>query len=117
MEGMGNEKLYFLLLKSIKRKKKPSLGRSVSTHFVADCSPACIALTKILVSFADCFQQEGTGDPKVLFFSDKEFNGSTAGKYFVIIEYNGTVSGAEAPTEQRSVALPPTSGHIMINDD
>ena len=53
----------------------------------------------------------------MLFFSDKEFNGSTAGKYFVIIEYNGTVSGAEAPTEQRSVALPPTSGHIMINYD
>ena len=32
------------------------------------------------------------------------------------IEYNGTVS-AEAPTEQRSVALPPTSGHLMINYD
>ena len=53
----------------------------------------------------------------MLFFSDKEFNGSTAGEYFVIIEYNGKVSGAEAPTEQRPVALPPTSGHIMINYD
>ena len=49
----------------------------------------------------------------MLFFSDKEFNGSTAGEYFVIIEYNGTVSGAEVPTEQRSVALPPTSGHMI----
>ena len=71
------------------------------------------SITKILVSFAHCFQQEGTGDPKVLFFSDKEFNGSTAGEYFAIIEYNGTVSGAEVPTEQRSVALPPTSGHMI----
>ena len=71
------------------------------------------SITKILVSFAHCFQQEGTGDPKVLFFSDKEFNGSTAGEYFVIIEYNGTVPGAEVPTEQRSVALPPTSGHMI----
>jgi len=36
MEGMGKEKLYFLLLKLVKRKK-PSLGQSLSTHFVADC--------------------------------------------------------------------------------
>ena len=32
-EGMGEEKLYFPLLKSGKRQKAP-LGRSVSTHFV-----------------------------------------------------------------------------------
>ena len=37
MEGMGEEKLYFPLWKSIKRQKAP-LGRSVSTNFVADCS-------------------------------------------------------------------------------
>ena len=30
MEGMGEEKLYFALL-------KPSLGRSFSTHFVSKC--------------------------------------------------------------------------------
>ena len=38
MEGMGEEKLYFLLLKSVKCKKNPGLGQSVSTHFVADCT-------------------------------------------------------------------------------
>ena len=65
------------------------------------------SITKILVSFAHCFQQKGTGDPKVLFFSDKII------EYNVIIEYNGTVSGAEVPIEQRSVALPPTSGHMI----
>ena len=36
MEGMEEEKLYFLLLKSIKRPKGP-LGQSVSANFVADC--------------------------------------------------------------------------------
>ena len=36
MEGMGGEKLYFHLLKSIKRPKGP-LGQSVSANFVADC--------------------------------------------------------------------------------
>ena len=36
MEGMGEEKLYFSLLKSVKHQKAP-LGQSVSTHFVADC--------------------------------------------------------------------------------
>ena len=35
MEGMGEEKLYFPLLKSVKRQKAP-LARNVSTHFVAD---------------------------------------------------------------------------------
>ena len=35
MEGMGEEKLYFPLLKSVKHQKAP-LGGSVSTHFVAD---------------------------------------------------------------------------------
>ena len=37
MEGMREEKLYFPLVKSGKRKKAP-LGQRVSTHFVADCS-------------------------------------------------------------------------------
>ena len=37
MEGMGEEKLYFPLLKSGKCQKAP-LGRSVSTYFVGDCS-------------------------------------------------------------------------------
>ena len=32
----GRKKLYFPLLKSVKRQKAP-LGRSVSTYFVADC--------------------------------------------------------------------------------
>ena len=36
MEGMGEEALSFPLLESGKRQKV-SLGRSVSTHFVADC--------------------------------------------------------------------------------
>ena len=41
MEGMGEEKVYFFLLKSIKRPKGP-LVQSVSANFVADCvsSPA-----------------------------------------------------------------------------
>ena len=38
MEGMGEEKLYFLLLELVKGKKKPSLEQSVSIHFVTDCS-------------------------------------------------------------------------------
>lgn len=42
-------------------------------------------------------------NPMVLFFSNKEFNGTTAGKYFVIIAYNGTVSGAEVPKENTTV--------------
>ena len=37
MEGMGEEDLYFPILKSIKRQRAPS-GRSASTNFVADCS-------------------------------------------------------------------------------
>ena len=37
MKGMGEEKLYIPLLTSGKRQKAP-LGRSDSTHFVADCS-------------------------------------------------------------------------------
>ena len=37
MEGMGEETLFFPLLKSGKRQKV-HLGLSVSTHFVADCS-------------------------------------------------------------------------------
>ena len=41
--------------------------------------------------------------PMVLFFSNKEFNGTAAGEYFVIIEYNGTVSGAEVPKESTTV--------------
>ena len=36
MEGMGEETLSFPLLKSGKRQKV-HLGRSVSTHFIADC--------------------------------------------------------------------------------
>ena len=36
-EGMGEGKLHFHLLKSIKRQKGP-LGQSVSTNFFADCS-------------------------------------------------------------------------------
>lgn len=42
-------------------------------------------------------------NPMVLFFSNKEFNGTAAGKYFVIIEYNGTISGAEVPKESTTV--------------
>ena len=35
MEGMGEGKLYFLLLKSVKRQERP-LGQSVLTNFVTD---------------------------------------------------------------------------------
>lgn len=42
-------------------------------------------------------------NPMVLFFSNDEFNGTAAGKYFVIIQYNGTVSGAEVPKESTTV--------------
>ena len=37
MEGLGKKKLHLPILKSGKRQKS-LLGRSVSTHFVADCS-------------------------------------------------------------------------------
>ena len=52
MKGMGEEKLYIPLLTSGKRQKAP-LGRSDSTHFVADCSFAsrgCLWLV-IVVNF------------------------------------------------------------------
>lgn len=42
-------------------------------------------------------------NPMVLFFSNKEFNGTAAGKYFVTIEYNGIVSGAEVHKESTTV--------------
>lgn len=42
-------------------------------------------------------------DPKVAFFSNEEFNGTAAGEYFVIIEYNGTISGAEVPKENTTI--------------
>ena len=42
-------------------------------------------------------------DPKVMFFSNREFNGSAAGKYYAIIEYNGTITGAAVPKEDRTV--------------
>ena len=61
MEGMGGgggvegeKKLYFPLLKSGKRQKAP-LGRSASSHFVADCSKGC---TKFCV-FAKLGQSAG----------------------------------------------------------
>ena len=44
MEGMGEEKLYFPLLKSRKCHKAP-LGRTVSTHFVADCNFSLVAFS------------------------------------------------------------------------
>lgn len=46
---------------------------------------------------------ENFTNPTVLFFSNKELNGTAAGEYFVIIEYNGTVSGAEVPKESTTV--------------
>lgn len=39
----------------------------------------------------------------VLFFSNKEFNGIVVGEYFVIIEYNGIVSGVEVFKESMIV--------------
>ena len=44
LEGMWEEKLYFPLLKSRKRHKAP-LGRTVSTHFAADCSFSLVAFS------------------------------------------------------------------------
>lgn len=46
---------------------------------------------------------EELADPKVLFLSNEMFNGTAAGKYFVIVEYNGTMSGAEVPEENKTV--------------
>ena len=45
MEGMGEEKLCFLLLKSIKRPKGP-LGQIVSENFVADCGSSLAVQTQ-----------------------------------------------------------------------
>ena len=45
MEGMGEEKLYFLLLKSIKHPKGP-LRQSVSENFVADCGSSLAVQTQ-----------------------------------------------------------------------
>ena len=42
-------------------------------------------------------------NPTVLFFSNKDFNGTAAGKYSVTIEYNGTVSGAEVHKESKTL--------------
>ena len=39
----------------------------------------------------------------MLFFSNSEFNESAAGEYFVIIKYNGSITGAEVPKEDRIV--------------
>ena len=41
VEGMGEEKPYFLLCKSVKCQKAP-LGHSVSTNFVADCGSGTV---------------------------------------------------------------------------
>ena len=54
MEGVGEEKLYFPLWKSIKHQKAP-LGRSVSsvsTNFVADCSFRFGAVNIIIYEWA-----------------------------------------------------------------
>ena len=50
MEGMGEEKLYFHPLKSAKRKKH-SLGWSVSTHFLANWIIAWFKTSSLLTSF------------------------------------------------------------------
>ena len=52
MEGMGEEKLYSPILQLVKRKK-PSSGRSISTHFVADCSFLAFAPTSSVVEHLD----------------------------------------------------------------
>ena len=48
MEGMGEEKLYFLLLKSVQCKKAQfrAFLRCVSTLFVTDCSYLCMSELK-----------------------------------------------------------------------
>ena len=50
MEGMGEEKPYFLLWKSVKCQKAP-LGHSVSTNFVADCGSDTVPSFGILPVF------------------------------------------------------------------
>ncbi|XP_022801963.1 polycystic kidney disease protein 1-like 2 [Stylophora pistillata] len=46
---------------------------------------------------------DGPRDSKLMFFNNAELNGTAAGEYFVIIEYNGTVSGAKVAEEDRTV--------------
>ena len=57
IEGMGEEKLYFPLLKSVKRQKAP-LGRSVSTNFVASC--------RIYLAFNEVFDCGATFVPSTM---------------------------------------------------
>ena len=52
VEGMGEEKLYFLLLKSVKRQKAP-LGQSVSTHFITDCGYYTLGYKATCISYPD----------------------------------------------------------------
>lgn len=59
-------------------------------------------LFHFLLLYYNC-QRETVKDPRVLFFSSSEFNDSTVGEYFVTIEYNGTISGAQVPKEDSTV--------------
>ena len=52
MEGMGEEKLYLLFLKSVKCQKAPE-GRSVSTHFITDCSYYTLGYKATCISYPD----------------------------------------------------------------
>lgn len=54
-------------------------------------------------NFSVNVSNEGVWDLKLLFFSNMEFNGIVVGEYFVIVEYNGIVSGVRVVEEDRMV--------------
>lgn len=66
----------------------------------SDCGDV---LHEMFSLFCYHYQKEQVRDPKVLFFSNSEFNETAAGEYFVIIEYNGTITGAEVAKEDTTV--------------
>ena len=51
---MGEEKLYFLLLKSVKRKKKPTFGRRAWSHEVLDSAPPPLRFERERMQIVHC---------------------------------------------------------------
>ena len=64
MEGMGEEKLYFPVLKSVKHQKAP-FWRSVSTDFVACCRLVTNFLGLLALILLLLFMKEIENQPRL----------------------------------------------------